>query len=117
MNEISPINFFKYYQTKNQFKIIDLREFNEFEKYHIKNTINIPFSLIMEKHYLFLNKHNTYFLICNNGEKSKFASEYLNSLGYHVIYIIGGLKNWPGAFVNELEKQYWISVLFFLMQI
>ena len=39
MNEISPINFFKHYQTKNNFKIIDIREFNEYEKYHIKNTI------------------------------------------------------------------------------
>lgn len=106
MQEISPINFFKYYQTKNNFKVIDLREFIEFEKYHIKHTINIPFSLIMEKHYLFLNKTNKYFLICNNGDKSKLACEYLNSLGYNVVYIIGGIKNWPGTFVNELEKQY-----------
>lgn len=101
MNEISPINFFKYYQTKSNCKIIDLREFIEYEKYHIKDTFNIPFSLLMDKYYLFLNKKYCYFLICDNGEKSSIASKFLSSKGFNVIHIIGGIRMWPGDFVNE----------------
>ena len=101
MNEISPINFFKHYQTKNNFKIIDIREFNEYEKYHIKNTINVPFELLMNKHYLFINKSTRYYIICDNGDKSKMVTDYLESLGYDVVYIIGGIKNWPGSFEKK----------------
>lgn len=101
MNEISPMNFFKYYQTKSNFKIIDIREFNEYEKYHIKGTVNVPFGLIMEKYYLFLNKNTRYYILCDNGNKSKMATDYLSTLGYDVVYIIGGIKNWPGTFEND----------------
>ena len=53
MNEISPIDFFKYYQNNLNFKIIDIRSTNEFEEYHIIDAINIPYNLLMEKHHLF----------------------------------------------------------------
>ena len=40
MEEISPINFFKYYQYHRNFKIIDIRNTKDFELYHIEEFIN-----------------------------------------------------------------------------
>lgn len=103
MTEISPINFFKAYQSNLNFKIIDVRELYDYERYHIYSSINIPLSLLLEKHYLFLNKKYIYYIICKNGAKSRIASEYLESIGYQAINIIGGLDAWPGNFANGTE--------------
>ena len=66
MDEISPIKFFKYYQKNINFKIIDIRDTRDFELYHIVDSINIPYSILIEKHHLFLNCNHTYFIICKN---------------------------------------------------
>ena len=70
MDEISPIKFFKYYQKNINFKIIDIRDTRDFELYHIVDSINIPYSILIEKHHLFLNCNHTYFIICKNGNTS-----------------------------------------------
>ena len=97
MKEISPINFFKIYQRK-KIKIIDVRDVKEFENYHINGSLNIPLSLLCEKHYLFLNKNYIYYIICKNGNLSKKATITLEHNGYNVINVIGGLDAWIGAY-------------------
>ena len=101
MNEISPIDFFKYYQNNLNFKIIDTRSTNEFEEYHIIDAINIPYNLLMEKHHLFMNKYQTYYIICKNGTKSYHATKYLMRLGYNVVNAIGGIDHWIGSVVTN----------------
>ncbi len=101
MNEISPIDFFKYYQNNLNFKIIDIRSTNEFEEYHIIDAINIPYNLLMEKHHLFMNKYQTYYIICKNGTKSDHATKYLMRLGYNVVNVIGGIDHWIGSVVTN----------------
>ena len=91
MNEISPIDFFKYYQNNLNFKIIDIRSTNEFEEYHI----------IDAKHHLFMNKYQTYYIICKNGTKSYHATKYLMRLGYNVVNVIGGIDHWIGSVVTN----------------
>lgn len=101
MNEISPIDFFKYYRNNLNFKIIDIRSTNEFEEYHIIDAINIPYNLLMEKHHLFMNKYQTYYIICKNGTKSYHATKYLMRLGYNVVNVIGGIDHWIGSVVTN----------------
>ena len=101
MNEISPIDFFKYYQNNLNFKIIDFSATNEFEEYHIIDAINIPYNLLMEKHHLFMNKYQTYYIICKNGTKSYHATKYLMRLGYNVVNVIGGIDHWIGSVVTN----------------
>ena len=101
MNEISPIDFFKYYQNNLNFKIIVIRSTNEFEEYHIIDAINIPYNLLMEKHHLFMNKYQTYYIICKNGTKSYHATKYLMRLGYNVVNVIGGIDHWIGSVVTN----------------
>ena len=100
MKEISPVLFFKRYQTTIHLKIIDVRDINEFEKYHIPDAINIPVKLLYEKHYLFLNKNRQYFIICKNGTNSHPISEYLDHIGYQVTNVIGGMDRWPGIIMK-----------------
>lgn len=101
MNEISPINFFKYYQNHFNMKIIDIRKTNEYEKYHIQDSTNIPYHLLLEKHNLFMNHYHTYFIICKNGNLSYQASKYLSMLGYNVVNVIGGIDNWKGMVITK----------------
>ena len=50
------------------------------------------------KHYLFLNKRNIYYIICKNGEISKKVTAFLDSHGYNVVNVIGGLDCWVGSY-------------------
>ena len=97
MEEISPVLFVKHYQNETKIKIIDLRESREYELYHIEDTVNIPYSILLEKHHLFLNKHSKYYLICKNGNHSYQATKYLSRLGYNVINVIGGIDHFKGV--------------------
>lgn len=98
MKEISPINFFKLYQSSNSVRIIDVRDTYDYEHYHLESSINIPLDLLCNKHYLFLNKDYDYYLICEDGLTSKKATIYLDKLGYKVYNVIGGLSRWASAY-------------------
>ena len=98
-NEISILDFYKYYQLKNDFKIIDVRDPNEYDSYHIQYSLNVPGSLLIDKSNLFLNKNQKYFIICYNGTRSKVVTLALLKLGYNVINVIGGIEKWPGLLV------------------
>jgi len=98
MKEISPILFFKLYQRSSNIRIIDVREAFEYNKYHLTDSSNIPAPLLYDKHYLFLNKRNTYYIICKNGEISKKVTIYLDGLGYKVVNIMGGLDCWKDSY-------------------
>lgn len=80
--------------------IIDVRSSNEYSKNHIPSSFNIPLDILIKKCILYLNKEFTYYIICNNGFKSKSASAFLIRNNYKAINVIDGLKGWRGP----LEK-------------
>lgn len=100
MKEISTRALFEIYQSQYFCRIIDCRDIIEYEKYHIKDSINVPFNILCEKPYLFLNKEYEYFIICQKGNNSKSASLLLSKLNYKVINVVGGIEAWPGVFVR-----------------
>ncbi len=97
MKEISPINFFKIFQRK-KIKIIDVRDFKDYDNYHIEGSLNVPLNLLCDKHYLFLNKNYAYFIICKNGSLSRVATIKLEEVGYNVTNVMGGLDSWIGPY-------------------
>lgn len=103
MKEISTRQLFEVYQRQSVFRIIDCREINEFEEYHIKDTINVPFDILCDKPNLFLNKLYEYYIICKNDSRSKLACYILNQKGYKVINVIGGVDAWPGLFTKSVR--------------
>ena len=75
------------------YEIIDLRDEVEYKKYHLSNSQNVLFSLLLIKPDVYLKKNKTYLLICEYGLKSKKVSEILNNNGYHTYSLSGGIKN------------------------
>ena len=100
MNEISTVNFYPIYQKEYNIRIIDVRDVSEYDSFHIHGSVNIPLNLLLEKHNLFINKKYHYYIICNNGTRSKTASNFLDKLGYSITNILGGVERWPGLFVR-----------------
>lgn len=101
MKELSTRQLFKIYQCQYIYRIIDCREINEYEAYHIKDSINVPFKMLITKPYLFLNKNYEYYVICKNGCKSKIVCMLLNQMGYNLVNIVGGIDVWPGVLVES----------------
>ncbi|MBQ8293104.1 MAG: rhodanese-like domain-containing protein [Bacilli bacterium] len=107
MNEISTIAFFKIYQTTSDWRLIDVRDPLEYDEAHIKGSMNIPLSLLVDKHFLFINPNKHYYIICKNGSRSFTASSVLDNLGYNVTNIVGGISRWPGNFKKTTKTRYY----------
>ncbi len=80
--------------------IIDIREKHECSRGMLKSTKNIPMNTLMNKTEKYLNKDETYYLICYSGSRSKRTSKYLDKLGYKVINVKGGMMSYSG---NKLK--------------
>ena len=74
--------------------IIDIRHNTEYEMGTIPTSINIPSIKLETSPEKYLNKNTTYYIFCNNGNKSKIITEKLNIQGYKTVNIIGGYYNY-----------------------
>lgn len=70
--------------------LIDVREEDEFIKFHIPNSINIPLSRFdITK----LDKNKKIYVYCQTGKRSEIACNFLKNNGYTCINI-GGIKDY-----------------------
>ncbi len=106
-NYILPVDFYsKYYKklengTNKDFVLIDLRKADVYEKYHIKNSINIFWlDLLKDENIKKLPKKKKIFLICYVGHTSSQAMVLLRILGYDVTSIKYGYGISPNSNVN-----------------
>ncbi|HZH60353.1 MAG TPA: rhodanese-like domain-containing protein [Metabacillus sp.] len=75
--------------------IIDVREVEELEAGKIPGVIHIPLGLIefrMNK----LDKTKEYIMVCRSGGRSGRACQFLESHGFNVINMTGGMLDWEG---------------------
>ncbi len=72
--------------------IYDIREKDEFQKKHIKNSINVSFNTIFITYSTILNTFDTYYIVCEEGYRSKKVVKKLSKQGYNVVYVKHGLK-------------------------
>ena len=92
-NYITPLEFYeKYYKQIDKkdadFVLVDLRKAEEYEKMHIKGSINIFWlDLLKNENLARLPKDKTIFLICYVGHTSSQAMVLLKLLGYKVVSI------------------------------
>ena len=70
--------------------ILDIRDKYEYILEHIPKAINIPYNYLNTIPQNYLNFDNRYFIYCNNGVKSKKLCEYLCTLGYKCVDLVGG---------------------------
>ena len=81
---------------ENGYKIIDVREVDEFEAGHIPTAVNIPLSGIENEKYGDLDENGKYVIICRSGNRSQTASSLLIDAGFHVVNVKEGMLTWPG---------------------
>ena len=82
--------------SQEGYRILDVREQEEYDAGHIPGAILIPYTQIKEKANEMLPDKNQLILVyCRSGRRSKIASEALVELGYTNIKEFGGIIDWP----------------------
>jgi len=81
-------------QGKN-LNIIDVREVSEVSAGKIPGALNIPLGLVEFRMHE-LNKSKEYIMVCRSGGRSGRATQFLESYGFNVINMGGGMLAWEG---------------------
>lgn len=95
MKIILPEELIEKLAAKEQVAIIDVREVDELASGHIPGIIHIPLGLLEFK-MQDLHKNTPYIMVCRSGGRSGQATAFLESYGYDVTNLSGGMLNWDG---------------------
>ena len=87
-------------KVADDWKIVDVREVEEFENGHIPNALNVPLSSISQGEHSVLEQDQKYIIICQSGNRSKTASEQLHKAGFEVLNVKQGMGSWTGDIVS-----------------
>lgn len=84
-----------YLQTQlgHRFNIIDVREIERYDSYHLPGAIWMAKGDIMENYEDLLNKESKYYITCNGGNSAGMIAKMLQDAGYDVEYLIGGMND------------------------
>ncbi|MDO9629017.1 MAG: rhodanese-like domain-containing protein [Acholeplasmataceae bacterium] len=76
--------------------LLDVRTKEEYLDEHIENAILLPVTDIMASIlHLYPNKELIYIIYCRSGVRSIYARQVMKHLGYHHVYDMGGIIDWP----------------------
>jgi len=76
--------------------IIDLRDEDEYNQSHVKGCVHIPFGKLASQLREVVPDTNTELIFyCADGAFAQKAFEIAQQLGYHNVYNLGGLSDWP----------------------
>ncbi|MEH7119276.1 rhodanese-like domain-containing protein [Neobacillus vireti] len=78
-----------------QLNIIDVREVDEVTAGKIPGAVNIPLGLVEFRMHE-LDKSKEYIIVCRSGGRSGRATQFLESYGFDVINMSGGMLAWEG---------------------
>ncbi|WP_078549454.1 rhodanese-like domain-containing protein [Litchfieldia alkalitelluris] len=76
-------------------KLLDVREVDEVKTGMIPGAIHIPLGLLEFRMHE-LDKSKEYTLVCRSGGRSGRACQFLDSQGFSVINMTGGMLAWEG---------------------
>ena len=74
--------------------LIDIREKYEYILGNINNSINIPYNYLMILPEEYLSKNKKYYIYCESGTASRKLCLHLTNLGYDVVDLVGGYKDY-----------------------
>ena len=78
---------------KEDITILDVREVEEFQSGHIEGALNAPLSTL-DKGYEQLDASKRYYVICQGGMRSERACQFLETKGFDVVNVEGGMNQW-----------------------
>lgn len=74
--------------------IIDVREPYELNSGYIEGAKNIPMGILLMDPDNYINKDQTYFIICASGSRSGRTCMMLQNKGYNVVNVSGGMYSY-----------------------
>lgn len=95
MKEISAKELEQLLKEGKQVNMIDVREVDEVAAGHIPTAVNIPLGLIEFRMHE-LDKSKEYIMVCRSGGRSGQATQFLESQGFNVTNMTGGMLAWEG---------------------
>ena len=95
MKTILPQEVQAKLQAGEALNLIDVREVDEVQAGHIPGITHIPLGLLEFKMNE-LDKNKPYIMICRSGGRSGQATMFLESQGYNVTNMTGGMLEWAG---------------------
>ena len=95
MKTMTTVEVQRAIEAGTALKLIDVREVEEVEAGHIPGIINIPLSTL-ELHMPELDKNEKYVVVCRSGNRSGIATQLLESHGFDVTNMVGGMLEWQG---------------------
>lgn len=81
-------------KLKSKIHLIDVRSPQEYAGGHIKEAKNVPLDTINS--YNPKKKDEKIYIVCHSGARSQRAAQVLQSKGYDVVSVNGGMMSWPG---------------------
>jgi rhodanese-related sulfurtransferase len=95
MREITAKEVEALLNEGKKLNIIDVREVAEVAAGKIPGAVNLPLGLV-EFRMNELDKSKEYMLVCRSGGRSGRATQFLESYGFNVINMAGGMLAWEG---------------------
>ncbi|WP_430509243.1 rhodanese-like domain-containing protein [Gottfriedia solisilvae] len=95
MKQITTKEVEKLLIKGERLNIVDVREVEELQSGKIRGTLNIPLGLLEFRMHE-LDKSKEYILVCRSGGRSGRACQLLDSHGFNVINMTGGMLEWEG---------------------
>ncbi|OPA74254.1 rhodanese [Paenibacillus selenitireducens] len=95
MKNIQPTAVWGQVQANEPINIIDVRQPEEVATGIIPGAINIPLGLLEFRMHE-LDKAKEYVIVCQAGGRSMRAAQFLESQGFQVINMDGGMNEWTG---------------------
>lgn len=95
MNRMTTQEVQEHIKNNKDVSIIDVRETEEVKAGKIPGAVNIPLGLI-EFRLQDIDKSKEHILVCRSGNRSGMATNILESRGYNVINMDGGMLDWDG---------------------
>ena len=92
MERIKPVEF-QALNQKEDITILDVREVEEFQSGHIEGALSAPLSTL-DKGYEQLDASKRYYVICQGGMRSERACQFLETKGFDVVNVEGGMNRW-----------------------
>jgi len=92
MERIKPAEF-QVLNQKEDITILDVREVDEFQAGHIDGALNAPLSTL-ENGFKQLDASKRYYVICQGGMRSDRACQFLETKGFDVVNVEGGMNQW-----------------------
>lgn len=95
MKEIAAKEVEALLNEGKKLNMIDVREAAEAAAGKIPGAVNIPLGLV-EFRMNELDKTKEYIMVCRSGGRSGRAAQFLESYGFNVINMTGGMLAWEG---------------------